>query len=64
MNIFMKFVVFIIRKNEFQADRFSAEHGYEEGLVKGLVTIHKENKSNLNPDWLFSMFTHTHPTLL
>ena len=48
MNIIMKVVVFIIRKNEFQADKFSAQNGHKEGLIKGLVTIHKENKSNLN----------------
>lgn len=52
------------RKCEFQADAFARIHKYSDQLISGLVKIHKENKSNLNPDWLYSKFTHTHPTLL
>lgn len=60
----MKGIVAIVRKNEFQADKFAYENGYAEPMVKSLVKIYKENKANLNPDWMYSMFNHTHPTLL
>lgn len=64
MGTLMKGLVAIVRKNEFQADKFAYDHGYSGEMIKALVKIHKENKSNLNPDWLYSMFNHTHPTLL
>lgn len=54
----------VTRKCEFQADAFAKIHNYSDQLISGLVKIHKENKSNLNPDWLYSKFNHTHPTLL
>ena len=64
MGLLGKIIVVITRKCEFQADEFAKIHNYSEQLISGLVKIHKENKSNLNPDWLYSQFNHTHPTLL
>jgi len=60
----MKAIIFKVRMNEFQADRFSVDNGHKEGLIKGLIILGKENKSDLNPDWMYSAFNHTHPPLL
>lgn len=64
MGFLSKLIIMLTRKCEFQADAFAKTHNYSEELVSGLVKIHKENKSNLNPDWLYSKLNHTHPTLL
>jgi len=52
------------RKNEFEADAFSVNLGYREDLRSGLITIHKENKSNLYPDKLYSAYHYSHPPLI
>jgi len=52
------------RKNEFQADAYSVNLGYCDQLSKGLITIHKENKSNLLPDKLYSAYHYSHPPLI
>ncbi|ELQ76837.1 Metalloprotease [Trachipleistophora hominis] len=52
------------RYNERQADLFSIKLGLGENLGKGLISIHKENKSNVCPDWLYSTYYHSHPTLV
>lgn len=64
MGIIHKFVVSVIRRNEFQADHFAFSNGHGDQLIGALVKIFKENKANLNPDWMYSLFNHTHPTLL
>jgi len=40
----------MIRKNEYQADRFAHEKGMGETLQRALITLCKENKSPVNPD--------------
>jgi len=52
------------RKNEFEADAFSVELGYRKDLSSGLITIHKENKSNMYPDKLYSAYHYSHPPLI
>ncbi|KAG7696245.1 hypothetical protein KL930_003272 [Ogataea haglerorum] len=52
------------RKYEYQADRYAVEQGYAEELKVALITLHKENLSSLDVDWLFSAYNHSHPHLL
>lgn len=55
---------FVSRQLEFQADRFSVSNGYGKAMYKALLTTAKENKSGLQPDWLFSALNYSHPPLL
>lgn len=55
---------FITRKIEYQADRYSYDLGYGDYLVKALTKLFVKNKSSLDPDPLFSMVNHSHPTLI
>lgn len=52
------------RRFEFQADEFAQTLGYADLLNHGLIKIHKENLSNLDPDPMYASFHYTHPTLL
>lgn len=52
------------RKNEFEADRFAVKLGYGELLQSALVNLQIENKSNMNPDWMYSAMNYSHPPLL
>ena len=55
---------FLTRKMEYQADNFACEIGYGEQLKKSLTKLSEENKSNLDPDRLYSMVNYSHPTLI
>ena len=55
---------YMSRKFEYQADNFSCELGYGEELKSALTKLSKENKSDLDPDPLYSMINYTHPTLI
>ena len=52
------------RKNEFEADKFAVNLGYGELLQSALVNLQIENKSNMNPDWMYSAMNYSHPPLL
>ena len=52
------------RKCEYQADNFACELGYGKELKAALGKLSEENKSNLDPDPLYSMVNYTHPTLI
>ena len=52
------------RSIEFAADKYSVNLGYGESLKSGLVAIHVNNQANLNPDWLFALFTFSHPAMV
>merc|ERR1719161_359517 len=52
------------RRNEFQADSFANTKGRGNELKDGLLTIHKENKGELNPDPWYSWYHYSHPPLL
>ena len=58
------FQFFMSRKFEYQADNFACELGYGEELKLALAKLSEENKSNLDPDPLYSMMNYTHPTLI
>ena len=55
---------FMTRKFEYQADNFACEIGYGEQLKTSLTKLTEENKSNLDPDPLYSMVNYSHPTLV
>ena len=55
---------FMTRKFEYQADNFSCELGYGEELISALKKLSEENKSDLDPDPLYSAINHSHPTLI
>ncbi|MCZ6914411.1 MAG: M48 family metallopeptidase [Rickettsia endosymbiont of Ixodes persulcatus] len=51
------------RKWEIQADYFAVKLKYGKDLGTALVKLHKDNKSIVNSDNLYSMFNYSHPTL-
>ncbi|MGD2139560.1 MAG: M48 family metallopeptidase [Burkholderiales bacterium] len=50
-----------LRKNEFEADAYAAEHAPANDLVRALVKLYKDNASTLTPDPLHSAFYDSHP---
>lgn len=50
-----------MRKHEFEADDFAAEHADASELVRALVKLYEENASTLTPDHLYSAFHDSHP---
>lgn len=52
------------RKNEFQADAFAVDLGYDVPLKSGLTKLAIENLSNMNPDTLYSAYHYSHPPLV
>ena len=55
----------ISRKNEFSADRYSAETAkMPQKLINALKKMSKENLSNLTPHWLNVFLNYTHPPTL
>lgn len=52
------------RVNEFQADKFSFDLGMGPDLKSGLCKIHLENLGAMCPDWLYSAYHYSHPTLV
>lgn len=57
MNIFS-------RRNEFQADRFAAEHYDSKYLISALKKLTSKNLSNLTPHPVFVKVYYSHPPLL
>ncbi len=54
-------MAFSMRKHEFEADEFAAEHADAGKLIAALVKLYKENASTLTPDPLYSKFHDSHP---
>ena len=52
------------RMNEFQADQFSADLGFNQKLQSGLLKISLENLGALCPDWLYAIYHYSHPPLV
>lgn len=50
-----------MRKHEFEADDFAAEHAQASDLIHALVKLYEENASTLTPDHLYSAFHDSHP---
>lgn len=58
------FTNMLSRRNERQADEYAVKLGFGDDLKSGLISIHKENKSNLCVDWMYSSYYYSHPTLM
>jgi STE24 endopeptidase len=58
------FDVWLIRRAEFAADRYSVHKGYAISLKNALIAIHIDNAANLNPDKLYAQLKFTHPALV
>ena len=56
--------VAMVRRMEFNADKYSIEKGYGLALRDGLIAIHVNNQANLNPDWLYALLKFDHPALI
>lgn len=54
-------MAFFMRKHEFEADDFAAEHASAADLIRALVKLYQENASTLTPDPLYSAFHDSHP---
>lgn len=54
----------MIRRMEFNADKYSVEKGYGFALRDSLIAIHINNQANLNPDWLYALLKFDHPALI
>lgn len=52
------------RRNEFQADRFAAEHHDAKFLISALKKLTSKNLSNLTPHPVYVKFYYSHPPLL
>jgi STE24 endopeptidase len=50
-----------LRKNEFEADAYAAQHSSAAELVTALVRLYKDNASTLTPDPVHSAFYDSHP---
>lgn len=50
-----------LRRHEFEADDFAAEHADARHLVRALVKLYQENAATLTPDPVYSAFHDTHP---
>lgn len=52
------------RKFEYQADEFAQKLGYSEELSKALIKLNIDNLGFPVYDWMYSSWSHSHPTLL
>lgn len=52
----------VSRKNEFEADTFSAKHTSSGDLISSLVKLYRDNAATLTPDRLYSLFHDSHPS--
>jgi len=61
----MSFLMHVIsRKHEFEADNYASYYNYTKELKSGLIKLHTENKSPLDPDKLYAIYHYSHPPLL
>lgn len=61
----MSFIMTCIsRKFEFEADNFSVKLGYGDKLIDALKKLFLSNLQTPVDDYIYSMFNHSHPTLL
>ena len=52
------------RSHEYEADKYAVKLGLGQTLKSALVSIHRENLSNPDPDILYSLVHYSHPTLM
>lgn len=55
---------YLVRIIEYQADKYSYELGYGDYLKKALIKLSESNKSDLDPDPLYSIINYSHPILV
>jgi len=61
-HVFSLFQNILSRKFEYEADEYATELGFN--LTEPLGKIHVENLSFPNPDWFYSFYHYSHPTLI
>lgn len=54
----------LIRRNEYQADKFASDLGYTNEIASGLIRLDKKNLTNTTNDWLYALYNVTHPNLV
>lgn len=54
----------VSRKFEYEADLYAFKMGRGQHLQEGLKKLFKENSSDMDPDPVYCVFTHSHPTLM
>jgi STE24 endopeptidase len=52
------------RKFEYEADHYAFKMGKGNSLQEGLKRLFKENSGDMDPDPIYCIFTHSHPTLM
>jgi len=53
----------LMRYFETQADLNAIKLGYGKQLQEGLLNLFLKNLADFNPDWLYSIYHNSHPTL-
>jgi len=61
--VIQRFMIILSRTFEFQADTFASIMNRGEDLIAALKVLTKENKGELNPDWLYAWYHYSHPTI-
>ena len=54
----------IVRRLEYQADKYAYELGYGDIIIKALSKLSERNKSGLDADPLYSLVNNSHPILI
>lgn len=54
----------VVRRNEYQADKFAKDQGYKDEIASGLIRIYSDNLDQLHTDWLYSICNSSHPNLV
>jgi STE24 endopeptidase len=52
---------YLSRRAEFQADGFAKAMVGREPMISALTKLSRDNLSTLTPDWLYAVFTYSHP---
>lgn len=52
---------YLSRRAEFQADGFAKKMVGREPMTSALTRLSRDNLSTLTPDWLYAVFTYSHP---
>jgi STE24 endopeptidase len=56
---------FFSRRDEYAADRYAAQlSGTGKPLITALIKLNRENKSEIQPAAIYSIFRYSHPTLM
>ncbi|KAI8928174.1 peptidase family M48-domain-containing protein [Entophlyctis helioformis] len=58
------FMNIMSRTHEFEADQYAKKKGYAPLLKSALIKLQVSNRSNLNPDKLYSIWHYSHPPLV